>query len=287
MIAGVLNSLVSDVWIAPSDSLDTPKQITSGNPTIARHSWLPDNDTIVYRDLSGRLNAVHKDGSTFTLAVPEGHKAAGGVSACGDGPYVVFQVFPGSNIWRVTPAAGGARQLTSGYPDANPVCTADGKWVMYSSTRQGVNSIWRIPIEGGEPAQVRPGETFEVLPSPGGRFIYYSAFEWDQQPAPLRRLRWIVTSSEDGKRVFSVNVPSDKAIGTVPVWAPDDSGLDYVVTRKGVSNIWRQPLTGGSPVQVTNFKALKIFSFAWSPDGKWLSLASGSNRSDVVLISRK
>jgi hypothetical protein len=39
--------------------------------------------------------------------------------------------------------------------------------------------------------------------------------------------------------------------------------------------------------QVTHFNASKIFSFAWSPDGKWLSLGSGMNRSDVVLITER
>ena len=68
-------------------------------------------------------------------------------------------------------------------------------------------------------------------------------------------------------------------------WAPDESGLDYLETRDGVSNIWRQPLTGGPPVQITRFSAGKIFTFAWSPDGRWLSLGSGAYRSDVVLMS--
>jgi hypothetical protein len=36
---------------------------------------------------------------------------------------------------------------------------------------------------------------------------------------------------------------------------------------------------------LTRFVANKIFSFAWSPDGKWLSIASGANRSDVVVFS--
>ena len=52
-----------------------------------------------------------------------------------------------------------------------------------------------------------------------------------------------------------------------------------------MSNIWRQPLTGGPPVQITHFRTGEIFSFAWSPDGQWLSLGSGLNRSDVVVMS--
>jgi Tol biopolymer transport system component len=91
--------------------------------------------------------------------------------------------------------------------------------------------------------------------------------------------------SSERTRLFQFNVPVDSTIGRPPIWAPDESGLDYVVTRSGVSNIWRQPLTGGPPVPITNYRTSEIFSFAWSPDGKWLSLGSGLNRSDVVMMS--
>ena len=156
VVASVINSLVSDIWIAPADHLDAPRQVTWGHPVVTRHSWLPDNDTIVYRDMSGRLNAVHKDGRAFNLPLPDGHKAVGGVSACGDGRYVVFQAVPGDNIWRVTPNAGGAFRLTRTAPsrlpcDSTPGCSPDGKWVIYASTNADRNSLWRVPIEGGEP----------------------------------------------------------------------------------------------------------------------------------------
>ena len=285
-VASVINLLVSDLWIAPADHLDAPRQITSGNPLVSRHGWLTDNDTIVYRDLSGRLNAVHKDGRAFSLSVPDGHKVAGGVSACGDGRYVTFQAVPGNNIWRVTPNAGGAVKLTSGV-GANPVCSPDGKWVLYSSMNAGRPSLWRVSIDGGEPTPLVQTESFDGLPSPSGRLIYYSTFEWEERPARVRVLRWIVISSTDLKRLFGFDAPSIATFGTLPAWAPDESGLDYIVTRSGVSNIWRQPLTGGPPVQITHFSTGRIFSFAWSPDGRWLSLASGVNRSDVVLMSRQ
>ena len=165
---------MSDLWIAPADHLDARRQITSGNPVVSRHSWFTDNDTIVYRDLNGRLNAVHKDGRAFSLPVPEGHKVAGGVSACGDGRYVVFQAVPGNNIWRVTPNAGGAVKLTSGFADSNPACSPDGKWVVYASMNTERPSLWRVSIEGGEPTPLVQTESFDALPSPSGRLIYYS-----------------------------------------------------------------------------------------------------------------
>ena len=158
---------------------------------------------------------------------------------------------------------------------------------MYSSMNTDRPSLWRVSIQGGEPTPLVETESYDALPSPSGQLIYYATFEWEKVPVPLRVLRWIVVSSTDHKRRFVLDAPSLASFGTLPAWAPDESGLDYVVTRSGVSNIWRQPLTGGPPVQITPFRTGRIFSFAWSPDGRWLSFASGVNRSDVVLMSHE
>ena len=285
-VAGIVNTLVSDLWIAPANQLEARTQITSGHPVITPHSWLEDHDTIVYRDVSGRLNAVHKDTRAFSLPLPDGHKAVGGVSACGDG-YVVFRAVPGNHIWRVSASAGGPVKLTTGSFDSSPACSHDGKSVLYVSRRPDPSSIWRVSIGGGEPTPLVQSESYDVLPSPTGRLIYYWTFEWEQQPVRTRVARWIVMSSSERTRLHQFDVPVDATIGMMPVWAPDESGLDYVVTRNGVSNIWRQQLTAAPPVPITNFRTGKIFSFAWSRDGKWLSLGSGANRTDVVVMSRQ
>ena len=287
-VASVLNTLVSDVWIAPSDQPDALKKLTSDHPVVSRHSWLPDNDTMVYRDLSGRLNAVDKAGRVVALSLPDGRKAVGSISACGDGRYVVFRAQPGNNIWRVRPDAGGAVRLTSGVNDFNPACSHDGKWVLYASVGPDRPSLWRVSIEGGKPTQLgRDG--YDVLPSPRGRMIYYSTDAVNEGADRNRPDRWVVVSSIDLTPLLDLDVPDDISPlpGTMPVWAPDESGLDYVVTRDGVSNIWRQPLSGAPRVQITDFREGQIFSFAWSPNGRWLSLGKGINRSDVVLMSNE
>jgi hypothetical protein len=85
-IISVINTLVSDLWFAPAANPDGRKQISSDRPTLTRHAWLPDNETVAYRDLSGGLNVAHRAAGTVSLSLPDGLKVAGGVSACGAGP---------------------------------------------------------------------------------------------------------------------------------------------------------------------------------------------------------
>jgi len=50
-------------------------------------------------------------------------------------------------------------------------------------------------------------------------------------------------------------------------FTPDGKSLAYIVTERGVSNLWEVPLTGGEPKQITDFKSDLIFDFGWSRDG--------------------
>ncbi len=65
---------------------------------------------------------------------------------------------------------------------------------------------------------------------------------------------------------------------------PGGQAIAYLKTTGGVSNIWSQPLDGGRPKQLTDFKSDSMFSFGWSRDGKQLVYARGAVTSDVVLI---
>ncbi|PYV61361.1 MAG: hypothetical protein DMG97_43380 [Acidobacteria bacterium] len=82
-------------------------------------------------------------------------------------------------------------------------------------------------------------------------------------------------------KVFDALTP----IGRLIRWAPDGRAVTYIVTSAGVSNIWSQPIDGGAPKQLTNFKSDQMFWFDWSRDGKQLAVSRGTVTSDVVLIS--
>jgi Tol biopolymer transport system component len=68
-------------------------------------------------------------------------------------------------------------------------------------------------------------------------------------------------------------------------WSPQGNGLQYMLTQNGVTNIWEQPLTGGSPKQITKFTSGQIFDFNWTADAKQLLLTRGETTSDVILLT--
>ena len=67
-------------------------------------------------------------------------------------------------------------------------------------------------------------------------------------------------------------------------WTPDGTGLTYVVTEQGVSNVWRQATSGGDPKPLTDFKENQIFFFDWSNTERKLVLVRGNDTRDVILV---
>jgi Tol biopolymer transport system component len=201
-------------------------------------------------------------------------------AACGDGRYVVFQAFRNQkvNVWRMEPDGSNPTQLTNETFASFPTCSPDGKWVFYGLTSD--MSVWRIRIEGGTPTQlkIQNRNSPRAQLSPDGKLLAYTA--WGATVSSPSVLT--VVPFEGGEPLYRFDLPA--AAGGFR-WAPEGKALDYMLTRGGVSNIWRQPLAGGPPKQITNFKSERIYSFDWSRDGNQLGLARGHTSRDVILIS--
>jgi Tol biopolymer transport system component len=67
-------------------------------------------------------------------------------------------------------------------------------------------------------------------------------------------------------------------------WSRDGGALFYNLYDRDVRALWKQPLAGGSPVQVTHFEE-PLHYFDWSFDGRALAVSRSSTLSDVVVIT--
>jgi TolB protein len=277
-LATIESTTAADLWVAPAGDTARARQITTGARANNGLAWLA-SGALVYADFDGELFSVQEDGSKRMLLAP-GQNANGLPATCADGRFVVFIAYRNEklNVWRMDADGSNPVQLTDEPFAYNPECSPDGKSVLYA--RINDMTAWQVPIQGGTPSQVVVPNTAggALRISPDGKLLAYRAMPATMSsPAVLT-----VIPFGGGSPLYRFDVP----MGAFGVhWAPDGQALDYALTRGGASNIWRQPLAGGPPKQMTNFKSDLIFFFDWSRDGKQLALERGTISSDVVLIS--
>ena len=67
-------------------------------------------------------------------------------------------------------------------------------------------------------------------------------------------------------------------------WSPDGQAFVFRKTAQAVSDLWRQPLSGAAPQQLTNFQSGTIWNFTYSRDRKRIFVSRGTTFVDAVLI---
>jgi Tol biopolymer transport system component len=127
-------------------------------------------------------------------------------------------------------------------------------------------------------------ESYSPAVSPDGRQIAYLFTEAADTNAPPNRIAVIPFEGGEPSKIFEIQ-PGLGGARTIIHWSADARSLLYSVITNNVSNIWGQPLNGGKPVQLTNFKEHIITAFDWSRDGRHLAVARGMLIRDAVLIS--
>ncbi|MCG6957826.1 MAG: serine/threonine-protein kinase [Gemmatimonadetes bacterium] len=159
----------------------------------------------------------------------------------------------------------------------SPAWMPDGRSLLWVSSRDGTRDVYRVSVSrssqaGGAPERVTTGlDAFSISVSrDGGRLAYAS----------------LATSSN----VWSVDIPKGEQVSSStarPITrgnqtvetanvSPDGMWLAFDSDRGGDYDIWKMPVAGGEPVQLTTDPA-GDFAPAWSPDGTQLSFHSLRN----------
>jgi serine/threonine protein kinase/Tol biopolymer transport system component len=277
----------SNIWTVSDVEAVRATQITSSRSEgIAGLAWTPDG-RIVYTSSGERgfrnIFLMNGDGSgQKQLTDNAGTNIAPSVSP--DGRYIVFSSSRSGtyNIWRMNIDGGNPTQLTHGSRDANPSCSMDGQWVLYTSTNSDKQTLAKVAIQGGNPVQLTDYTSAHPVGSPDGKQIACGYVNEQERPG---RWRLAIIPASGGPPIKTFDMSGLDSIYHWYQWTPDGRALLYNETRNGVTDIWSQPVDGGPPKQLTDFKSDIIFRFDWSRDGKRLVLARGNVSSDVVLIS--
>lgn len=103
--------------------------------------------------------------------------------------------------------------------------------------------------------------------SPDGNMIVFVLRKTDMEANKGRTDLWLVATDGSGLRQLTTEPASD----TSPRWLPDGNAILFVSTRSGSAQVWRLPLAGEEPEQVTHLP-LDVGNLVVSPDGQSLAV---------------
>lgn len=290
-IATIKGDTVSSVW--------RYSPVTKKNTQLTSESRNLEGMLGIFQRRDGKLLFTRNEGKESDLWISDGDGknsrallAEPGYSASPiatpDGRFVIYnlQKDKSSGIWRIDADGKNAVRLTEENPDNvdfNPQVTPDGKLIIFQR-KSGDDerfSLMKVPVAGGPVEPFYSAENWSVFQpriSPDGKRLAYTTYD--------------VRSFQ--KRLFIATIEGDK-FGKVErevefnlihqfMWSPDSKTLSVSTNRGGAQNIWRQPVDGSAPTQITDFKSGKIMNFAWTNDGKELIIARGNTNNDLILI---
>jgi Tol biopolymer transport system component len=311
------------IWSVPVFG-GPPRQIVpqGSNPDVAA-----DGRTIVF-ELGRELWVVTDDGSEprpIAGFPPRVYSIPYTPAISPDGRLVAFfraELGPNGDFW-VAPVDGGeATRLTNDLREGgSPVWTADGAEIVFSSTRGGSRTLWRIAATGGEPAPVTSGAGDDLEPDlagGSGEIVYTNVrntwrlhirdlrtgadrvlFErrepilWPRFSPDGLRLAFFGPSASSAAQVFVVSregtamrALTDRRgeLNTMPRWSADGESILFYQMIPG-RTLLEVPVAGGVSREVVALDWDRAPGAVMHPDGRSLAYFSRENGGATIVRS--
>lgn len=249
-------------------------------------AWSPDGRQVAYIQADSLYIANLETDSVRVLAVAgEFHSMAwspdGRWIACVKGnrqsrePGFYFGNLGQSAIWIVSVSDGSPQRLTQdGWSDASPAWLPGSRKLLFVSNRDGGRDIYQIDVSGGGtpsglPVRLTTGLNAQTVSlSADGHRLAYSVFNetsniWtlpvpSAPPVSVRSARPVTAGNQITE---SIDV------------SPDGKWVIFDSDRRGNADIYRIPIAGGEPEQLTNTPAGDFWGMC-SPDGREIAFHS-------------
>jgi Tol biopolymer transport system component/DNA-binding winged helix-turn-helix (wHTH) protein len=160
--------------------------------------------------------------------------------------------------------------------------TSDGTELVFSSTRGGLPSLWRVAVAGGDPERLPVGGDNSYYPSvslQGHRLSYTTV----SGGTPIYR---ISTTSPQGQRAVAKKFLSSTRVDASPCYSPDGKRIAFQSDRSGNPEIWMCDSDGQNISQLTFFRKGVAGTAQWSPDGSQIAFDyRATGMSDVYVIN--
>jgi len=177
-----------------------------------------------------------------------------------------------SDTWVLDLARGTRTRLTFGpIYNNNPLWSPDGKWIAYTSNRNGKYQIFRKASDGSGAEEQLLEDDKVLFPydwSRDGKYILYD------RGIPGSQECWAVPLEGD-RKPFQVVATTANTFRSVPKLSPDGRWLAYVSDESGAFQIYVTAFKGGAGKWQVSTNGGD--TPAWSRDGKELYYVDAAN----------
>lgn len=237
-------------WSADGASLIFPQQNTLEGPSYLIELSLRDRTV-----QSITVPPLLWDGDFFPAVSPDGRTLA----------FIRGSEQLARDIYVMGLPSGPVQRITHGCLAMSLAWTEDSSSIVFSSSRNGALSLWRVKATGGDPqrlAAVGDDAYAPAIAKHGHRLIYsHGSAMWgifavdlaDKSATPAV----ILTSSEQD---------------AAPHISPSGDHIIFQSWRSGSREIWAAQIDGSNPVQLTDNPGQSAGDPSWSPDGKFIAL---------------
>jgi Tol biopolymer transport system component/DNA-binding winged helix-turn-helix (wHTH) protein len=240
--------------------------------------WSPDGQFLAITESHG--DKTHSwitllsvaDLGTRRLTSPSGQELDYGPAFSPDGSKVAFvrSILAGmvSDLYVVPTAGGEPKRVTVDHHTifGQPSWMPDGRELVYTSDLGGLESLWRVPVSGGNPERVAGVGTGAECPSvsPRGHQLVY------QQVFTRFYTGRLNLKDETHLQGPSIKVISEKGFQFRPNFSPDGKRIAFESDRSGYSEIWACDIDGSNCGELTTLHGV-AGAPRWSPDGRTIA----------------
>jgi Tol biopolymer transport system component/DNA-binding winged helix-turn-helix (wHTH) protein len=255
-------------------------------------SFSPDGNLLAFAEWNATIQRSFikvlslRDSSTrvLTSPPPASHDRRPAFSPGGDKLAFIRSSGPTSveELFVISVAGGEPKQLTFDHKQiSGPPAWTQTDEIVFSSSRGGLPTIWRVAASGGIPQRVPeagPVAWYPSLSQSGNELAY----EYVDQEQNLWRLE--LNGQIHASAPASILVSSAKTQNMQPQFSPDGHKIAFQSSRSGYPEVWICNSDGSHAVQVTDLHGF-AGSPRFSPDGRYLAFDYRSqHRSDVYVI---
>lgn len=253
--------------------------------------WINNDQIVVVGDDNQSIKLISLSGDERKTIFAPGDMRIYDMTPCGP-KSVVFVGSPTANlsetnIYQLGLEGGTPRRVTEEKNVQGQGCTPDGKWLIYFSFGDG--AIRKKELAGGASQVVvagdrGPSNRFSITPD-GKELVTLL----QKSEAGVDHLEFVFIALDSGEITRRLPAPDDAIAAEI---SPDGKEIAFLRQERGVTNVWTQAVSGGSPVRLTNFHLSGATSqvawpLRWSPDGKRFATVRTLSQGDAVILQEQ